>query len=46
MKELEGKYCILLINTSEDLMILIIGGILCYDVFMQCEFILYAYIIA
>ena len=27
-------------------MILIIGGVLCYDAFMQCEFILYAYIIA
>src|SRR6266498_1449036 len=27
-------------------MILIIGGVLCYDVFMQCEFTLHAYIIA
>ena len=27
-------------------MILIIGGVLCYDAFMQCEFTLYAYIIA
>src|SRR6266540_3225069 len=27
-------------------MILIIGGILCYDTFMQCEFTLHAYIIA
>ena len=35
-----------MINTSEDLMILIIGGILCYDTFMQCEFTLHAYIIA
>ena len=26
-------------------MILIIGGVLCYDAFMQCEFTLYAYII-
>src|SRR6266542_771724 len=37
---------ILLINTSEDLMILIIGGVLYYDAFMQCEFTLHAYIIA
>src|SRR5215208_4496444 len=27
-------------------MILIIGGVLCYDAYMQCEFILHAYIIA
>ena len=27
-------------------MILIIGGVLCYDAFMQCEFTLHAYIIA
>ena len=27
-------------------MILIIGDVLCYDAFMQCEFTLYAYIIA
>src|SRR6266542_4223091 len=26
-------------------MILIIGGVLCYDAFMQCEFTLHAYII-
>src|SRR6266540_444096 len=35
-----------LLNTSEDLMILIIGCVLCYDAFMQCEFTLHAYIIA
>src|SRR6266542_5206331 len=34
-----------MINTSEDLMILIIEGILYYDAFMQCEFTLHAYII-
>src|SRR6266542_3306744 len=27
-------------------MILIIGGVLCYDAFMKCEFTLHAYIIA
>src|SRR6266508_5594688 len=27
-------------------MILIIGGVLCYDAFIQCEFTLHAYIIA
>src|SRR6266540_2503355 len=37
---------ILLINTFKDLIILIIGGVLCYDAFMQCEFTLHAYIIA
>ena len=35
-----------MINTSEDLIILIIEGVLCYDAFMQCEFTLHAYIIA
>ncbi len=34
-----------MINTSEDLMILIIGDILYYDAFMQCEFTLHTYTI-
>ena len=35
-----------MINTFEDLIILIIGGVLCYDAFMQCKFTLHTYIIA
>ncbi len=35
-----------MINTSEDLMILIIKGVLYYDIFMQCEFTFHTYIIA
>ena len=35
----------LIVTVSEDLMILIIEDVLYYDAFMQCEFILHAYII-
>jgi hypothetical protein len=35
-----------LINTSKDSIVLIIGGVSCYDALMRCEFILHAHIIA